>query len=105
MNWFPSQDTDTLFCTQYHNRNMFKLIVIEIPSRFPFYNESSHRKGAPDGLGGTLKRTADLLVARAKDINNFDQFFNELQRTRNKSCAKISYRIPKFLKHRQNLHF
>lgn len=73
--------------TQYRNRNMFKLMITEIPSRFPFlksfswnYSEAGHGKGAPDGLGGTLKRTADLLVARGKDINNFDQFFEELQK-------------------------
>lgn len=43
-------------------------------------HESGHGKGAPDGLGGTSKRTADLLVARGKDINNFNQFFDKLQK-------------------------
>lgn len=32
------------------------------------YFEASHGKGAPDGIGGTLKRRADRLVSQGVDI-------------------------------------
>ncbi|KAJ8385517.1 hypothetical protein AAFF_G00185530 [Aldrovandia affinis] len=40
--------------------------------------EASHGKGAPDGVGGLLKRTADRLVSHGKDIPNAELFFNAL---------------------------
>lgn len=44
---------------------------------------SGHGKGALDGVGVTLKRTADHLVARGQDIPNLDSFLDLL-----KSAAK-----------------
>ncbi|KAF8785181.1 hypothetical protein HNY73_010755 [Argiope bruennichi] len=73
--------------TQYRNRNTFYLIATHLPSVLLSakeitwnYSEVGHGKGAPDGLGGTLKRTADALVARRKDISCFNQFVSELQK-------------------------
>ncbi|CAG5044245.1 unnamed protein product [Parnassius apollo] len=43
------------------------------------YTESGHGKGAPDGVGGTLKRTADAIVSRGHDIPDFDSFLDELK--------------------------
>ncbi|KAJ0178551.1 hypothetical protein K1T71_006374 [Dendrolimus kikuchii] len=43
------------------------------------YTESGHGKGAPDGVGGTLKRTADAIVARGHDIPDFDAFVEALK--------------------------
>ncbi|GBN45476.1 hypothetical protein AVEN_271715-1 [Araneus ventricosus] len=35
-------------------------------------NESGHGKGAPDGIGAALKRTADRQVAEGKDVHNYN---------------------------------
>ncbi|KFM69219.1 hypothetical protein X975_00759, partial [Stegodyphus mimosarum] len=66
---------------------MFHLIATHFPSVLSSvkeitwnYSEAGHGKGAPDGLGETLKRTADVLVARGKDISCFSQLLSELQK-------------------------
>lgn len=41
------------------------------------YTDSGHGKGAPDGVEGCLKRIADSLVGRGKDLNNFDTLADE----------------------------
>ena len=41
--------------------------------------EASHRKGAPDGVGGSLKRAADLLVRHGRDITDAMSFYQELR--------------------------
>lgn len=46
------------------------------------YSEAGHGKGAPDGIGGCLKRTADGLVAQGTEILTFESFVVELK----KSC-------------------
>lgn len=38
------------------------------------FSESGHGKGAPDGIGGCLKRTADKHVARGNDVSNIEGF-------------------------------
>lgn len=38
--------------------------------------EAGHGKGAPDGVGGVLKRTADRLVSEGKDIPNAKQLYD-----------------------------
>ncbi|XP_050294536.1 uncharacterized protein LOC126734824 [Anthonomus grandis grandis] len=35
------------------------------------YSESGHGKGAPDGIGGYIKRQGDQLVAQGQDISKF----------------------------------
>lgn len=59
--------------TQYRNKNNFYLL-----STVPFlsgftnvtwnYSEKSHGKGAPDGIGGAIKREADLYVNRGGEL-------------------------------------
>ena len=41
--------------------------------------EASHGKGAPDGVGCSLKRSADLLVRHARDITEAMSFYQELR--------------------------
>ena len=43
--------------------------------------EASHGKGAPDGIGGYLKRTADDLVSRGIDIPNAKSLFKALDKS------------------------
>ncbi|KAJ2952834.1 hypothetical protein O0L34_g7199 [Tuta absoluta] len=44
------------------------------------YSESGHGKGAPDGVGGCLKREADSHIAHGHDILNAQDFVNCLQK-------------------------
>ncbi|KAF6200319.1 hypothetical protein GE061_006622 [Apolygus lucorum] len=44
------------------------------------YREAGHGKGAPDGIGGTVKRTADKLVAQGNDILNVESFIEALSK-------------------------
>lgn len=41
----------------------------------------SYGKGAPDGLGGTLKRMADSLVSKGTDIPDASELFSVLSKT------------------------
>lgn len=41
--------------------------------------EASHGKGAPDGIGGTLKRTADNLVRQGQDLPDAESLFYHLK--------------------------
>ncbi|CAG2205888.1 unnamed protein product [Mytilus edulis] len=43
------------------------------------FHESGHGKGVPDGVGGTLKRTANDLVLRGKDITSAKSFVESIQ--------------------------
>lgn len=69
---------------QYRNKTMFHLIGTHLTQIFKFkelrwhYSESGHGKGAPDGIGGCLKRNADSLVAQGRDISSFENFLFEL---------------------------
>ncbi|XP_054262091.1 uncharacterized protein LOC128986031 [Macrosteles quadrilineatus] len=71
--------------TQYRNRNMFFLIGTYLAKQLGVdrlmwhYSESGHGKGAPDGVGGCLKRTADSLVNQSKDITNCQSFIDNLE--------------------------
>ncbi|GBN46121.1 hypothetical protein AVEN_117097-1 [Araneus ventricosus] len=61
--------------TQNRNRKMFYLIATFLAPELGVaafnwhYTESGYDNGAPEGVGGCLKRIADLLVGRGKDIN------------------------------------
>lgn len=66
--------------TQYRNRKMFYLITEHLPKRFTQikritynYSEAGHGKGAPDGVGADLKRTADAAVAVGNDVNSLEK--------------------------------
>lgn len=71
--------------TQYRNKTMFQLVVkyigikLNAQNMFWHFSESGHGKGAPDGVGGCVKRTADTLVNRGKDIGDFDTLLKELK--------------------------
>lgn len=43
------------------------------------YSEPGHGKGAPDGIGATLKKTCNKIVSCDKDISNYDQFLEAVQ--------------------------
>ncbi|XP_068624011.1 uncharacterized protein [Battus philenor] len=60
---------------QYKNKFIFHIVSHHINDLCPGttffswnYSEPGHGKGAPDGVGGTLKRSADKAVAEGKDI-------------------------------------
>lgn len=70
--------------TQYRQKTNFYLLT----SRFYSYGfktatwsffESSHGKGAPDGVGGALKRSANQLVAYGTDIPDAQTFYNVMK--------------------------
>lgn len=92
---------------QYRNRSIFFFMQNELINYCENslnwnYSEAGHGKGAPDGVGGTLKRTADQIVARGKDISNFEEFFETLTKNTNiklmtvdeKSIAKFEKTLP-----------
>lgn len=71
---------------QYKNKYMFHMVSCHLKSLYPWisffswhYSEPGHGKGAPDGVGGTLKRTADRAVAEGKDIINLNSLKNILE--------------------------
>lgn len=43
------------------------------------YLEAGHGKGMPDGIGGTVKRTADRLVTEGKDMSSFEYLISSLK--------------------------
>lgn len=71
--------------TQYRNKTMFQLtakylsVELNVDEIYWHYSESGHGKGAPDGVGGYLKRTADRRVALGDDIPDFQSLVNCLQ--------------------------
>lgn len=72
--------------TQYRNKKLFYFLQNVIPKLYPNvkyiswnYTESGHGKGAPDGIGATIKRTADRLVTFDQDINTFDVFVRAIK--------------------------
>ncbi|KAI8442439.1 hypothetical protein MSG28_005952 [Choristoneura fumiferana] len=77
---------------QYKNKFMFHIVYRHINDLFPgttffswHYSEPGHGKGAPDGVGGTLKRTADKAVAEGRDIVNL----NTLKEILSARCPSI----------------
>lgn len=71
--------------TQYKNKKMFFLMVnyladcLLVNKLRWHYSESGHGKGAPDGIGGFIKREADRRVAMGKDIPNFQSLVESLK--------------------------
>ncbi|CAH0559354.1 unnamed protein product [Brassicogethes aeneus] len=64
--------------TQYRNKSMFYLAssylskVLNVENMFWHFSEAGHGKGAPDGVGGSLKRSADGLVGRGTDLSSLE---------------------------------
>ena len=70
---------------QYRNKKIFYIMsqlsiyCSSLTNIIWNYSECGHGKGAPDGVGGLLKRTADRFVAHDGDMNNIDSFVNYLK--------------------------
>jgi len=73
-------------CTQYRQKGNFFLFSTELSKRgfesgtWNFF-EASHGKGAPDGVGGVLKRLADQLVSQGRDIPDATTLYRALLTT------------------------
>ena len=81
--------------SQYRNRTMFYVMFNYIIPYFNNlkhfqwnYSESGHSKGAPDGIGASVKRSCDHAVAYGVDVSNFEKFFNFVD-SRKKKVAII----------------
>lgn len=68
--------------SQYRNKTMF-FIITQLYTDFSQlskitwnYSEAGHGKGAPDGVGATLKRTADRTVLFGRDVGTYNQFYD-----------------------------
>ena len=77
---------------QYRNKDMFYYLTRQLIAAHPNilnftwnYHEAGHGKGAPDGVGGTCKRTAVKLVSTGTDIPNLEAFSNAIE----KNCPGI----------------
>nr|CAH7724830.1 unnamed protein product [Callosobruchus chinensis] len=97
--------------TQYRNKTMFYFLATKLHQLYPKvkecswnYWESGHGKGAPDGVGGVTKRTADRLVSEGKDICSYEILLTSLQNNiknvtffsiDDKDIAKVSDLIKK----------
>lgn len=73
--------------TQYRNKTMFSMISFRLPQFYPNiseitwnYSEAGHGKGAPDGIGAVIKRTADRLVAEGNDVSNFEDLLDVVKK-------------------------
>lgn len=66
--------------TQYRNKTMFHMIVnyltkiCSVERIIWHFSEAGHGKGAPDGIGGCIKRICDKAVANGKDITDINSF-------------------------------
>ena len=71
---------------QYKNKKNFALIC-SVPHALGFqrttwnFFATSHGKGAPDGVGGTVKRTADRLVLQGNSIEDGKMFHDMVGRS------------------------
>lgn len=71
--------------SQYRNKSMFFLLVeylsVELDAEeiYWHFSESGHGKGAPDGVGGCLKRAADRQVGLGRDISDIQSLVSCLQ--------------------------
>ncbi|CAH2093998.1 unnamed protein product [Euphydryas editha] len=70
---------------QYKNKFVFHIVSHHLKYFLPGinnftwnYSEPGHGKGAPDGVGGTLKRSADQAVAEGKDVTDLNVLKNIL---------------------------
>lgn len=71
--------------SQYRNKYFFYIIsqlfndFAQITEITWNYTEAGHGKGAADGVGAVIKRTADFEVNHGTDITNFDKFMTIVQ--------------------------
>ena len=68
--------------SQYRQKRNFFLFATRLEkyslATWNFF-EASHGKGAPDGIGGSLKRTADRLTRQGVDLSTPKQVYNALR--------------------------
>lgn len=70
--------------TLYRQKGYFFHLSTE-PYKYGFkritwnFFEASHVKGAPDGVGGALKRSADRIVPQGGDIPDAQNFYDKLR--------------------------
>ncbi|XP_063234925.1 uncharacterized protein LOC134537909 [Bacillus rossius redtenbacheri] len=67
---------------QYRNKSMFLFLANHIGNRFTGATNVTwnyQEAGAPDGIGGVCKRTADRIVAQGRDLPNIDTLVDVLQ--------------------------
>ncbi|XP_034084202.1 uncharacterized protein LOC117554075 isoform X2 [Gymnodraco acuticeps] len=70
--------------TQYRQKGNFFYLSTE-PYKYGFkeitwnFFEASHGKGAPDGVGGALKRSADRIMAHGGDIPDAQSLYDKLK--------------------------
>lgn len=68
--------------TQYRQKKNFYLLTTSLPQfqevTWNFF-EASHGKGAPDGIGGALKRSADSLLKRGTDVDTPKKMYDLLK--------------------------
>ena len=69
--------------SQYRNKKIFYLISNHLSSLLPNlstctwnFNEVGHAKSASDGVGATLKQTADRVEGEGHDVENFEKFMS-----------------------------
>lgn len=79
--------------SQYKNKeNLFLLNTFYKEMGFKYatwnFSESSHGKGAPDGVGAAVKRVADGLVSLGEDIPNAKVLFEKLS---NRTSVTLFY--------------
>lgn len=79
---------------QYRNKTMFSFLAHHVNKYIPGvneitwnYQEAGHGKGAPDGIGGVCKRTADRIVAEGKDIAHFKDLLKILK----ENCPGVTF--------------
>ena len=72
--------------TQYRQKKNF-FAFCQLGEHFPHVEEASwhffeaaHGKGAPDGIGGALKRTADRMVSQGHDIRSAKEMYDALEK-------------------------
>ncbi|CAH1105537.1 unnamed protein product [Psylliodes chrysocephalus] len=78
--------------TQHRNCKMFYIIRCNVQKYLPTtlkyiiwnYPEAGHGKGAPDGIGGCVKRTAASFILIDQDISSFEIFMSLLPSNVNK---------------------
>jgi len=82
--------------SQYKNKTIFFLLCSALKAHFEHlkkatwnYSESGHGKGAADGVGGFLKRTADRLVSQGIDITDFETFVKLLQENTRRILVQV----------------
>lgn len=97
--------------TQYRNRKNFYLLST-VPFLLGFksvtwnFSEKAHGKGAPDGVGATVKRIADTAVQRGKDLQTPEDVYDFLIKQKStihfywiseEDVAKFDEKVPELV--------